>query len=431
MQQAAIPDIDIAFESHTLSNGMQVIAHSDATHPVVAVHLMYHVGSSHERPGRTGLAHLLEHLMFEGSAHVPKGAFDDLLERAGGSNNGSTWLDRTNYYETVPSHAVELALWLERDRMAHFDPVLDDAMLELQRSVVINERLQHYENRPYGLADERLSQLLFGGDHPYSWPTIGYVADLEATTLDDARQFYRTHYTPGNAVLVLAGDLATDRAFALAERYFGDVPGGGSPAPSSPSEPGVPGTLELPDSVTFPRIYTGYATPAYGTPEWTALDALAYLLADGESSRLQRSIVREQRLAQDVDTHLYPTERHGVFGTVATARSGVSPEELDAAIEREIARVAETPPSEREIVAAVRRVRRDHVAEVATVEGRAESLAYAATVLGGAHRLAEVLGSYGDLTPSDVSRAAAEHLHPSRRASVVVVPNGEEPGDEE
>src|SRR5690606_26581499 len=187
--------------NRTLDNGLRVVVHEDRTAPIVAVHMMYHVGSRHETPGRTGLAHLLEHLLFEGTENCPKGEFDRLLEQAGGTNNGSTWLDRTNYYEVVPSHAVELALWLERERMAHFLPVLDDAMLELQRGVVMNERRQSCENRPYGLADERLHELLFPRHHPYSWPTIGYMADLEAMTLDDARDFFALHCTPANAVL--------------------------------------------------------------------------------------------------------------------------------------------------------------------------------------------------------------------------------------
>ncbi|HEX8363157.1 MAG TPA: pitrilysin family protein, partial [Longimicrobium sp.] len=188
-------DAPFRIESRTqvLRNGMRIVAHEDRTAPLVAVHLMYRAGSRDEKPGRTGLAHLLEHLMFEGSQHAPKGDFDDLLERVGGTNNGSTWLDRTNYYETVPSHAVELPLWLERDRMAFFLPTLTQETLEVQRGVVINERRQTYENRPYGLADQRLHELLFPGGHPYSWPTIGYTADLEATTLEDARTFFSTY----------------------------------------------------------------------------------------------------------------------------------------------------------------------------------------------------------------------------------------------
>jgi len=411
----------------TLSNGLRVVVHEDTTSPIVAVHVMYHAGSKDEREGRTGLAHLLEHLLFEGSENCPKGQFDRLLERVGGSNNGSTWLDRTNYYEVVPSHAVELALWLERERMTHFLPVLDEEMLEIQRSVVINERKQVYENRPYGLAHEKLHQLLFPPEHPYSWPTIGYTSDLEATTLDDARAFYQRFYTPDNAVLVLAGDVEADEAFRWAEHYFGDIPPGGH-GPSVRANGHAPTggkMVELPDRVSFPRIYDAWAVPAYGTAEWVHLDVLSYLLSDGESSRLQRSLIRESELAQDVDAYLYPTELAGIFGIVATTRSGVPPERLREAIDGVLAGVAEGGVSEAEVMGAVRRARRDHLNSLANIEDRAEELAYASTVLADPSRLEEVLNRYAEVSPDDVREAATRYLRPELRASVVVVPSGE------
>lgn len=432
MSEPLLTPFRIASRTTVLANGMRVVAHEDRTSPLVAVHLMYHAGSADEQPGRTGLAHLLEHLMFEGSEHAPKGAFDDLLERAGGTNNGSTWLDRTNYYETVPSHAVELALWLERDRMAHFLPVLDEEMLETQRGVVINERRQAYENRPYGLADERLYGMLFPAGHGYSWPTIGHMPDLERITLDDARTFYSSQYAPGNAVLVFAGDLVADEAFALAERYFGDIPAAPLlPRPAAtdaiPLAAGATDTME--DEVSFPRLYRAWAVPAYGTPDWVALDVLAYLLADGESSRLQRALVRDGLLAQDVDTWLYPTERCGVFGLVSTARSGVDASALEAVARREIDRVARDGVTEEELAGAVRRLRRDQLSELSNVEERAESLAYAATVLGDAERLNGVLDAYALVTPEEVARVAAEWLTPERAATLFVIPGEAEEVD--
>jgi zinc protease len=421
----------IPCSTRVLGNGLRVVVHEDHTSPIATVHLMYHVGSKDEAPGRTGLAHLLEHLMFEGSEHAPKGQFDDLLERVGGTNNGSTWLDRTNYFETVPSNAVELAMWLERDRMAHFLPVLDAEMLEVQRGVVVNERRQSYENRPYGLADERLHQMLFAPEHPYSWPTIGYLPDLEAITLEDARAFYSTYYTAGNAVLVLAGDVEPEQAFALAERYFGDLPHGPAiprvPAHAAavPARP-VVARDSMADAVSFPRLYQAFTVPAYGTREWVALDVLAYLLGDGESSRLQRSLVRDGRLAQEVDTYLYPLERCGIFGLVATARTGVPVDAIESAVRRVLDDVAAGGVTEDEVAGAIHRVRRDQVSEMAIVEERADALAYAATVLGDAARLEEVVGFYGTITPGDVSRAAREWLGADRAASLVVVPSGEE-----
>jgi zinc protease len=418
--------LQIPSRTHVLANGMRVVAHEERSSPIVAVHLMYHVGSKDETPGRTGLAHLLEHLMFEGSEHCPKGEFDTLLEAVGGSNNGSTWLDRTNYYETVPSHAVELALWLERDRMAHFLPVLDDEMLETQRSVVINERRQSYENRPYGRADERLQELLFGVGHPYAWPTIGYMADLEGIKLSDVRRFYQDYYTPANAVLVLAGDVAADDAFALAEHYFSDLPAGApTPSPTAPpteSPAGSPREV-MQDRVSFPRVYRAAAVPAYGTADWVALDVLAYLLADGESSRLQRVLVRDRQLAQDVDTYLYPTELQGIFGMVATARSGVDAAVVEEALAEVIEDVARNGVPADEVAGAIRRVRRDQVASLALVEERAEALAFAATVLGAADQLELLMDSYSSVTLDDVARVAHEFLDPERAAVVTVVPS--------
>ncbi len=417
-----------------LGNGLRVVAHEDHGAPLVTVHLMFHAGSRHEVPGRTGLAHLLEHLFFEGSQHAPKGHFDDVLERAGGTNNGSTWLDRTNYYETVPTHAVELPLWLERDRMAFFLPVLTDEILELQRGVVMNERRQAYENRPYGLSDERLHEMLFPQDHPYSWPTIGYMRDLEAITLDDARAFYQTYYAPGNAVLVFAGDLEPQRAFALAEQYFGDLPAGPAPAPRpSPALPPPPRVARetMEDDVSFPRVCQAYAVPGYGEDDWVPLDVLAYLLADGDSSRLQRALVRDGRLAQDTDTYLYPTALCGLFGVVATARSGIEPERLEAAIRRVLDDVARDGVTGDEVTGAVRRARRDHASEMATVEERADALAYAATLLGDADALNRVMAAYERVTADDVRRVAARYLAAERAATLVVVPRADSTPDED
>jgi zinc protease len=413
---------------------MRVVAHEDRSSPILAVHLMYHVGSKDEPAGCTGMAHLLEHLLFEGTEHCPKGEFDVLLERVGGTNNGSTWLDRTNYYETVPVHAAELPLWLERERMAHFLPVLSETMLELQRGVVINERRQTSENRPYGLADERLYQLLFPPDHPYSWPTIGYMQDLERMTLAEVEEFFRRHYAPSNAVLVLAGDLAADDAFALAERYFGDLP----PSPASngttrvgASTNGRPSRAVITDRVSFPRLYRAHATPPYGSREWNRLDVLAYLLADGDSSRLQKSLVRELELAQEVDTYLLPTELEGVFGIVATARSGVEAGELEEAIDSELERLVREGPTEDEVASAIRRIRRDQVCALATLEDRAEALAHAATVLGDADRLNEVMDGYLIVTPDEVREAAAAYLGRAGGARLTVVPSGEVADDED
>ncbi|CAN5781836.1 hypothetical protein BH23GEM8_BH23GEM8_09430 [soil metagenome] len=423
MTQLLLSPLRIRTETATLSNGMRVVVHEDRAAPVVAVHVMYHVGSRDEKAGRTGLAHLLEHLLFEGSQNCPKGEFDRVLEGVGGSNNGSTWLDRTNYYEVVPTHAVELALWLERERMAFFLPVLDEEMLELQRGVVINERRQAYENRPYGMADERIHQLLFPADHPYSWPTIGYLPDLQQIQLGDARDFFSTYYTPRNAVLVLAGDISGDEGVRLAERYFGDVEPGPMLEDRPPPPAPRPGSSEvMEDRVSFPRLFQTYVTPPYGTRDWVCLDVLTYLLADGDSSRLQRVLVRDRQLAQDVDTFLYPTELSGIWGVVATARSGISPEQLEGAIDEVLERVVNDGVSEDEVVGATRRARRDHVSGIATMEERADELAYVTTLLGSPDELEKILGMYATVTPDDVRSAAQRILCPESRVRLSIVP---------
>lgn len=425
----------ISQRSRQLDNGMRVVVHEDRSSPIVAVHVMYHVGSRHESPGRTGLAHLLEHLLFEGSENCPKGEFDRLLDQVGGVNNGSTWLDRTNYYEIVPSHAVELALWLERERMAHFLPVLDETMLEVQRGVVINERRQSCDNRPYGMADERLHELLFPEDHPYSWPTIGYLRDLEQTRLEDARAFFETYYVPRNSVLVLAGDVSPDEGFRLAEAYFGDLPPGPEHGkgvlPRLGQDPGPRRTEEMEDRVTLPRLYLGHVVPPYGTSEWIALDVLTYLLSDGESSRLQRRLVRDEQVALDVDAYLYPTELNGVLGVVATARAGIAREKLATAVDEVIEEIAAGELDEGEVAGAVMRARRDQLSSIANLEERAEELAYATTVLGNPEALEETLEAYASVGPEAVRDAARGYLGRSRGAAVMVIPRaGEEAGVE-
>ncbi|HET7295634.1 MAG TPA: pitrilysin family protein, partial [Gemmatimonadales bacterium] len=216
----------VPYQRFTLPNGLQVIVHEDHSVPVVAVNTWFHVGSSDEQPGRTGFAHLFEHIMFMGSQHVPTGDFDRLLEAAGGDNNGSTTEDRTNYYEVGPSNALALMLWLDSDRMGFLLPEITADKVDLQRGVVQNERRQSYENRPYGLAEENILARLYPDAHPYHWPVIGSMADLSAATLADVRGFFRTYYTPNNATLAIAGDITAQDARRLAERYFGDIPHG-------------------------------------------------------------------------------------------------------------------------------------------------------------------------------------------------------------
>ena len=316
--------MQIPYTKTTLDNGLDVIVHEDHQLPMVAVNLWYHVGSKNERPGRTGFAHLFEHLMFEGSAHHDSGFFEP-LQRAGGLLNGSTNTDRTNYWEVVPTGALDLALWMESDRMGHLLPALTDEKFVNQRDVVLNERRQNYENRPYGLAGVALSAALFPPDHPYHWITIGDPDDLRAATLDDVRAFFETYYHPGNASLTLAGDIESDRALALADQYFGEIPRG----PASPPVLTAPlanasRSLVLEDRVELPRLYLGWHSPAMFAAGDAELDLAADVLAHGKTSRLYRQLVYEQRVATDVSAYQHSRELSGVFQVACTAAAGVA-----------------------------------------------------------------------------------------------------------
>ncbi|MBW3534624.1 MAG: phosphoenolpyruvate carboxylase, partial [Gemmatimonadetes bacterium] len=335
-------DIDIPFTGFVLQNGLNVIVHEDRSLPLVSVNLWYHVGSKNERPGRTGFAHLFEHVMFEGSAHVEGGAFDHLLESAGGVNNGSTTTDRTNYWENVPSNALELALWLEADRMGFLLDAMTQEKLDVQRDVVRNERRQSYENRPYGLAFETVLAALYPPDHPYHWPVIGSMEDLAAATLEDVREFFRTYYAPNNASLAVAGDVDAREARELVERWFGDIPPGPPAPPVLVPEGGLEtdGRLVLEDQVSLPRVYLAWRAPRQFTREDAVLELLASVLAEGKGSRLYRRLVYGERVAQDVSAFQHGGEVDGSFFIIVTARPGVGLQELERAVREEAARVA-------------------------------------------------------------------------------------------
>ncbi|MGH9362327.1 MAG: M16 family metallopeptidase, partial [Thermoanaerobaculia bacterium] len=346
MQAPGATTPDLTCQLHTLDNGLRVVLHREPSLPLVAVNLWYHVGSKNERPGRTGFAHLFEHMLFQGSEHLPIHEHFRQVQKIGGVLNGSTWYDRTNYYQTLPAHHLELGLWLESDRMGFLLPAITEQALETQRDVVMNERRQRVENQPYGRATERLHELLYPADHPYHWPVIGYLDDIAAATLEEVRVFFRTYYTPNNAVLTLAGDIEPAATLALVERWFGDVPRGPEPPAVEADLPPLAGERreELPDDVRLARVYFGFRAPRYGDPRWYAGDLLAGVLAAGKSSVLYRDLVYERQLAQEVGVHLDPTELAGTFYVVATARPGVEPETLIEAVSQHLDRAAAAPP---------------------------------------------------------------------------------------
>ena len=341
--------MNIPFTQHTLENGLRVIIHEDRRLPMVAVNLWYHVGSKNEHPGRTGFAHLFEHLMFEGSQHYDKGYFHPLQE-AGAALNGSTNPDRTNYWEVVPTNALDLALWMESDRMGYLLPALTMQKFETQREVVLNERRQNYENRPYGLSTMAIVAALFPSNHPYHWMTIGETADLKAATFDDVREFFRTYYHPSNASLVVAGDVDTDDALDRVKQHFDEIPPGPKPAPLDlTAEITGERRLVLEDRVELPRLYLSWHSPAMFTDGDAEMDLLSDLFANGKVSRLYKALVYERRIASEVMAFQNSRELGGFWQVVATAAPGHTLVELQQAIDEELAQLTDEGPTEDEM----------------------------------------------------------------------------------
>ena len=414
----------------TLDNGLDVIVHEDHRCPIAAVNLWYHVGSRNESPGRTGLAHLFEHLMFEGSLHHDRNYFTP-LQQAGAALNGSTSCDRTNYWEVVPADALDLALWLESDRMGWLLPALTAAKFENQRGVVLNERRQQYENRPYGLASMALMSALHPPDHPYHWTTIGEAADIRAATLDDAHAFFRTWYGPENASLTVAGDVETGAALAAARRHFEEIPRG--PARSRPAEPppraGAPAQerrLLLEDRVELPRLYLAWRSPALFAAGDAGMDLLAHVLAGGKTSRLYRALVRDRRLATDVGAAQNSRELDGWFCITATAVPGRGLAELDEVIGAELAALAADGPEAGEIERGLAQVEAQFVYDLQTVggfHGRSDQLNAYNVFTGDPGFLDRDLARYRAAGAGEV-RDLARRLAPSWRVALSIVPAG-------
>ena len=421
--------VNVSYEKQTLDNGLDVIVHEDHGCPIVAVNIWYHVGSKNERPGRTGLAHLFEHLMFQGSEHHDAVYFRPLQE-AGGALNGSTNADRTNYWEVVPPGAVERALWMESDRMGYLLPGLTAEKFGTQRDVVLNERRQNYENRPYGLASMALAAAHYPDTHPYHWPTIGAPADLRAAGLDEVREFFATHYHPGNASLALAGDIAVTDALRLARHYFEEIPPGPPTAPVDPPPvPAVDGRppLFLEDRVEFPRLYLTWQSPALYAPGDAELDLLADALGGGTSSRLHRALLHERRIATDVSVGQGSRELAGLFTIVATAAPGHSLAELDAVISAEVERVAADGPTDGELERARARVESDFLHRQQTVGGfggKSDQLNAYNVFVGTPGYFASDFDRYPRADRDTIRAAAAAHLTPRRRIALSVVPVG-------
>jgi zinc protease len=427
--QIRVETATLPYAKRTLSNGLDVIVHEDHHVPIVAVNVWYHVGSKNEQPGRTGFAHLFEHLMFEGSAHHNTGYFPP-IQRAGGLLNGSTNTDRTNYWEVVPTSAVDLALWMESDRMGYLLPAVTPDRFETQRDVVLNERRQNYENRPYGFALMALVAALFPAHHPYNWPTIGSAEDLRAMRLEDVQAFFRAYYHPSNASLTLAGDIDTDRAFDLAERYFGELPAGPRPAPvHAAAEVTSEGRLLLEDRVEMPRLYMAWLSPAMYAAGDAEMDLLGDLLANGKTSRLYRTLVYERRVALDVSAYQSSRELAGFFLLVATAAPGQSLSELETLIDIELQALTESGPTESEMERARAQVEAHFIYRLQTVGGfggKSDQLNAYNVMRGDPGFFGKDLARYRDASAAAVRDTARRVLGFDRRVLLSVVPRGQQ-----
>ena len=415
---------ELPFSKHTLGNGLDVIVHEDRHVPIVAVNIWYHVGSKDESPGRTGFAHLFEHLMFEGSEHHNSGYFPP-LQRAGALLNGSTNTDRTNYWEVVPTGALDLALWMESDRMGYLLPALTRERFETQRSVVLNERRQSYENRPYGMALMAILSELYPPDHPYHWMTIGSVEDLRAMQFEDVQAFFRAYYHPSNASLVLAGDIDAARGFEMAERYFGDLPSGVRPKRVEASaELTCEKRLLLEDRVELPRLYLAWHTPAMFAPGDADLDLLGELLANGKTSRLYRKLVYEERIAVDVSAHQSSREIGSFFLIAATAAPGRTLSEVLALLDIEIHHVIADGPSAGEMERVMAQAEAQFIYRLQTVGGfggKSDQLNAYNVLCGDPDYFARDLQRYQAATAESI-RAAAAYLRDDRRVALSIVP---------
>ena len=415
----------IAIQEHKLDNGLGVVLAPDGTTPVVGVNLWYRVGSRDESPGRTGFAHIFEHMMFQGSANVPRNGHFRHIERVGGSANATTWFDRTNYYETLPSHHLDLALWLESDRMGCMLPAMTAAKLENQRQVVMNERRERYDNQPYGDWDERIQSLLFPATHPYHHTVIGSMEDIAAATLDDIHDFFATYYLPNNAVMTVCGDCDPGHALDRVDHYFGAIPAGPAPPP-------VPGPVRIPfttgetlrsdvhAAVPLPRVYMAARVPPLTTEAFYPGEVVSQCLGTGRSSRLYDRLVR-RRAAKSATCHLLPlTTGAAFFLAVATGFPDTPIDDLEAALAGVLDTAGDLAGDEvaRAVVGAETR----NLRALQRLEWRADLLSMYATHFGDARRLNHDLRRLRSVAVEEARGWARKYLHGGNRAVVRYLP---------
>ncbi len=419
--------MQIPVESYHLPNGLHVVLSEDHTAPIVAVNLWYHVGSANERAGRTGFAHLFEHMLFQGSANVAANEHFECVQRAGGTLNGSTWLDRTNYYETLPSNQLALALWLEADRMARLLPAMTQPKLDTQRDVVKNERRWSVDNQPYGSWWEKLPALCFPPEHPFHHSLIGSMDDLDAASLDDIAEFFRTYYTPDNAVLTIAGDFEGGEARRLVETHFGAIPRGiGRPPLPDMTVPftyGAPQREVVEDSCALPRVFVASRMPVLGTDAYYAASVLSAILGLRTGSRFERSLVRAQRVASSASCFTFDLSKGAdLFVADVTALPGVTPEQLEAAVHAELDLARADGVTEREVARAIALMETHFVTSLQSAAERADQLSRFATYFGDAALVNAQPARYRAVTAADVTAFARAFLGHENRATLLYVP---------
>jgi zinc protease len=398
---------ELPVEQYRLSNGLTVVLSPDRDLPIVATEVLYLVGSGHEVAGRTGFAHLFEHLMFQGSKNFDKEYFEP-FEPAGGSVNGTTNRDRTNYFERVPSNYLELSLWMESERMENLLPALGQKKLDNQRDVVRNERRQRYENQPYGMAWWYLAEMLYPPGHPYRHEPIGSHEDLTAASLDDVRGFFKKYYVPANAVLAVSGDFASEALKPMIERYFGGIPGGVRAAPPTATRPTLRGSVQrvIEDNITLPRIYLAWHSPALFEPGDAELDLFSNVSANGKSSRLYKALVYDQRVAKDVSAFQVSQKLSSLFVIQVTAAPGETIDSVYTALLPALKKALTEPPSQDELERAKNDYKKSFYQRLESVASRVSNLASYVLYAGRADYFDEDLARYVKASAADVHGAA-------------------------
>ena len=411
----------IDFVEYELDNGLRVILHKDNSTPIVAVSVMYHVGSKNEKPDRTGFAHFFEHLLFEGSANIDRGEFDKYIENAGGTLNANTSNDRTYYHEILPSNQLELGLWLESERLLHAK--VEAVGIETQREVVKEERRYRIDNQPYGSIVEEVMKRAFT-KHPYRWPVIGSMEHLSAASDQDFIDFYKTYYVPNNAVLSIAGDIDIERTKELVEKYFEDIPRGGEVPRPNIVEP--PLTAEIRDTIydkiQLPAVVQAYRMPAQGTPDFYAVEMLNTLLSQGESSRLYKRLVDEEQKALYVGSFPFPLEDPGITLAFGIVNMGVDPMAMEKSMDDVVAKVRTDLISDKELQKLKNQVEADFVRTNSTVAGVAENLANYEMYFGDANLINNEIDRYMAVTKEDIKRVANKYFVPSNRVVLYYLP---------